>query len=153
MIRSRYNHPGDRPVVRFTLPSMTFQSEKDGTMIEAYLKRYRATGFLGDPQRKAAAAFGDFTGVEDYQSAMNKITALKEYFDTLPSNVRRFFGDEPGNYVSFITDPRNLDKAVEMGLVSMPPAASSQPTADAKTPQDGKTETPSTASVSGREGA
>lgn len=119
-IRTRYEQPGTRPVVSFKKPSMTFQSEKDGTMIEAYLRKFRATGFLGDPERKARAVYGDFTGIEDFQTIQQKMAALNEYFMSLPSNVRRFFGDEPGNYVSWITDPRNHQKAVDMGLLSVP---------------------------------
>lgn len=97
---------------------MAFQSEKAETMIDAYLRKYRATGFLGDPQRKAAALFGDFAGMEDFQTIQNKMARIKEHFDALPSNVRRYFGDEPANYVAFVTDPRNLEKSIEMGLLT-----------------------------------
>lgn len=118
MIRSRYSHEGTRTRLRCDTPSLTFQSEKDGTMIDAYLRKYRATGFLGDPQRKAAALFGDFAGMEDFQTIQNKMALIKEHFMSLPSNVRRYFGDEPANYVSFVTDPRNLEKSIEMGLLT-----------------------------------
>lgn len=117
-IRSRYDHEGTRTTVTCKTPSMAFQSEKDDTMIEAYLRRYRATGFLGDPQRKAAATFGDFSGLEDYQTLQNKMCAVKEHFEALPSNIRRFFGDEPANFVNFVTNPSNFQKAIDMGLIS-----------------------------------
>lgn len=118
MIRTRYNHPGTRTTHRCNLPSKAFQSEKSETMIESYLRKFHATGFLGDPQRKAVALFGDFTGMEDFQTIQNKMAKITEHFEALPSHVRRFFGDEPANYVAFVTDPRNLEKSIEMGLLT-----------------------------------
>lgn len=117
-IRTRYEHKGTKCAFTCKTPSMAFQSEKQDTMIESYLRRYRATGFLGDPARKAAATFGDFSGLEDYQTIQNKMCAVKEHFEALPSNIRRFFGDEPANFVSFVTNPANFQKAIEMGLIS-----------------------------------
>lgn len=117
MIRSRYTLK-PAPGFTFSEPSMALQSEKRDTMIEAYLRKYRATGFLGDPNRKAVATFGDFTGVEDYQTLRNKMAVVEQHFEGLPSNIRRFFGDDPANYVHFVTDPSNMQKAIEMGLLS-----------------------------------
>lgn len=136
IIRTRYEHEGTRTGVKFPTPSQTFQSEKNDTMIEAYLRKYRATGFFGDPQRKAAAMFGDFSGLEDFQTIQNKMARIREHFDALPSTTRRFFGDDPANYVAFVTNPQNLQKSIDMGLLAKEdnnekafeaPAASPQP--------------------------
>lgn len=93
--KTRYNARKPTAGHTFTEESMALQSEFPQTTIDYYLKRYSATGVLGDPVRQQAAQFGDATGVEDFQDAMEKVTTVRNAFMELPAEERRRFGDDP----------------------------------------------------------
>lgn len=62
------------------------------------------------------AAYGDFSGVTDFHSAMNAMVAARENFDRLPARTREYFGNDPSGLVEFLADPANDAEAVRLGL-------------------------------------
>ncbi len=59
---------------------------------------------------------GDFSGALDYQEAQNLIIRAKEQFDSLPSNVRDRFNNDPVKMLSFIENPENIEACIELGI-------------------------------------
>lgn len=62
------------------------------------------------------AAYGDFSVVSDFHSAMNAMVAARENFDRLPAKTREYFGNDPGGVWEFLQDPANDAEAVRLGL-------------------------------------
>lgn len=72
---------------------------------------------------KVAPVYADVSNVGDFQTAMERVAGVEDAFMMLPPKVREFFGNDPWAVVPFIQDPKNLDKAVELGVVVRKPLA------------------------------
>lgn len=97
-----------------------FQAECD---INNIVRRYQKTGLVGHVNNKTGE-FMDLSAPIDYRSAVETVQAANDSFMGLPSEVRSQFGNDPAAFVDFMSDPRNLDKAVAMGLAIAPDKAS-----------------------------
>lgn len=103
----------------------TVQSGKDDADINVIVRRFGLTG-----QMKAANVepfYGDFSGVDDYQSAMNMLVRAQRAFDELPASVRNRFANDPANLIRFVNDDANLEEARKLGLLR-PQEAPPEPT-------------------------
>lgn len=66
---------------------------------------------------------GVFSGDEivgdglDYQAAMNRVIEAREKFMELPAKVRVMFQNDPGQLEVFLSDPKNRDEAIQLGLI------------------------------------
>lgn len=95
--------------------SKTQQSFLEECDINTIIRRF---GLGGDiPTGVRMPVYGDFTGINDFQSAMNAIAVANEAFDAMPAEVRRRFNHDPGQFVDFCLDDKNRDEAVKLGLV------------------------------------
>lgn len=111
--------------------SRTKQSFRDGTRVDHILKQYATKGV--DPNdiglfasSVARQPFGVQDMARDYQNQLNLVNRTNAYFAALPSGVRDFFRNEPGNMVNFMADPKNKAKCVELGLFAPPPEGSAR---------------------------
>lgn len=91
--------------------------------INTIVKRFALTGAL--PENVRMPTYGDFEGVNDFQTAMNAIVAARESFDQMPAEVRLRFHNDPQEFVEFCSDESNREEALELGLVE--PAAAPIP--------------------------
>ena len=99
--------------------SMTQQSFKDECDINVILRRFAVTGELPDNIR--VPQYQDFEEVFDFHSAMNVVRAATEAFDSMPSEVRERFANDPGRFVAFTMDESNYDEALKLGIVNPRP--------------------------------
>jgi len=99
-------------------PSLAQQSFKDEVDINFLLEKFKVTGSM--PTGVRLPSYGDFTGVSDYQTAMNAINVARDEFMRLPAEVRSTFSNDPQRFLEFCSDPKNSDKLVEMGLATKP---------------------------------
>lgn len=95
--------------------SLTKQSFKDETDINGIMRRYQETGLI-EHVKKYEGRYGDFSGIPDYQTALQKVIDAQEMFNSLPSSIRNRFQNDPGEFLAFATDPKNADALIEMGL-------------------------------------
>lgn len=95
--------------------SVTQQSFKDECDINEIVRRFGLTGEM--PGDFAMPVSGDFTGVIDFQSAMNLVVAAQEEFMRVPADVRARFNNDPARLMAFLEDGRNYDEALKLGLV------------------------------------
>lgn len=95
--------------------SATQQSFADECDVNIIMARWAKTGIM--PQGSRQSQFGDFTGAEDYQSAMNAVIAAQNAFDALPANIRKRFENDPAQLLAFINDVNNRDEAISLGLI------------------------------------
>jgi len=103
-------------------PTRAQQHHRDECDINVILERFGKTGQV--PVSAISATYGDFSGVNDYHTALNTLIAAESEFDALPAKLRARFDNEPANLIEFLNDPKNKDQAIELGLVN-PPITSS----------------------------
>jgi len=80
-----------------------------------YLRKNQASPGRGLP------AYGDFTNVDDYMTARNKVIDAQHAFASLPSLTRNRFENDPAQLIAFLADPENLEEAQALGLAELPP--------------------------------
>ena len=90
-----------------------FKADAD---VNRIIDRYVKTGFL--PTSPIPPLYADVSSLGDYQSLIDNIRRSHELFDELPSELRKRFGNDPGQLIDFINDPDNLDEAVKLGLLT-----------------------------------
>lgn len=117
---TRYNAPKS-PVADSSKPSLTQQEFKESCDINNILAKFsvqaRALGV--EPSQlmpQDQGTYGDFSQLDDFQTAQNKIAFLNDQFSNLPSDVRRRFGDDLNNFVTAISDPSRIDELGDLGV-------------------------------------
>ncbi len=114
-------------------PSLAQQHMRDECDINVIVERFGVTGQL--PVRAIEPSYGDFSGVSDYHTAMNKIKAADEAFMALPAKLRAKFDHDPNALLNFLENEANRDEAIQLGLIDGQPVA--EPiVSDVETPKD-----------------
>lgn len=108
------NEASDESGLRCEDPSRTDQSFSEEVDINTIVRRFGLTGEL--PENLTVPQSGDFTGVSDYQSALNVVIAAQDAFMQMPAEVRAEFGNDPGRFVSFVENEKNRERAIELGI-------------------------------------
>lgn len=98
-----------------TEPSLTQQHFKDDADINVILDRFGQGHEI--PKNYRSPQYGDFEGVDDYQTALNAVREAAEAFLELPALVRERFGNDPQQLIDFVGDDKNRDEAVKLGLL------------------------------------
>jgi len=131
--RTPYNYDVDAASLEAGLscpgPDMTQQQFTDECDINNIVRRFGVTGQVPVPSR--LPSYDDFSGITDYQTAMETVRAAQESFAALPSSVRSRFANDPQQLLEFLGDQRNRDEAVALGLVngSSPAGTAAEPAA------------------------
>lgn len=117
---TRYKAPKS-PVADSSKPSLTQQEFKESCDINNILAKFsvQAQALGVDPSQlmpQDQGTYGDFSNLDDFQTAQNKIAFLNDQFSNLPSNVRRKFGDDLNTFIGAISDPSRIDELGEMGV-------------------------------------
>jgi len=98
-------------------PSKTDQSFKDSVDINRIMKKYRAHGFnMNNLPWPQTGKYGDFSEVKTYQQALQQMLNAHNLFDALPSETRKRFSNDPQELIQFLSDPKNNDEAIKLGL-------------------------------------
>ncbi len=99
----------------FYKPSRTQQQFRAECDINTILERFNITGQL--PVGSVQPQYGDFSGITDYQSALNAVMAAQDSFLALPAKVRARFDNDPALFVDFACDEANRDEMKALGLL------------------------------------
>ena len=92
------------------------QHYKDECDINNILRQFNVTGLL--PENALSPRYGDFTGISDYQTALNQVIAAEDEFMRLPADLRARFGNDPAQLIEFMENSENKDEAIKLGLVN-----------------------------------
>lgn len=98
--------------------SRTKQSFKDEVDINTIVKRFGITGQMPVPSR--LPTYDDFTGIEDYQSALNALLDAAAAFDDLSADIRRKFDNDPQQFLEYVNNPDNRESLYDLGLAHRP---------------------------------
>lgn len=128
-LRTEYNYDMNEASVESGLkcedPSMAqvqFQEESD---INVLVERFGLNGEM--PVSPTVPQYGDFTGINDFQSAMNAVLVAKSQFMELPAKVRSRFDNDPQKLLEFVSDDANIDEARVLGLLKPVVEAPTEP--------------------------
>ena len=113
--------PPKSPIADSSKPSLTQQEFKDSCDINNILAKFsvQAQALGVDPSLlmpQDQGTYGDFSNLDDFQTAQNKIAFLNDQFSNLPSSVRRKFGDDLNSFIGAISDPNRIDELGELGV-------------------------------------
>jgi len=134
LIRTAYSEPV-RVQYDDDTPSMTIQSAKDECDINKILAKYLRTRLL-DHVRENQGQYGDFTSVQDYHASVQQVREADEMFNSLPSDLRKRFSNDPGSFLSFVGDEANRDEAMELGLIPKPVVEEDKPLSSSNEPSE-----------------
>lgn len=95
---------------------ITEQHHKKFCDVNHILRQYDKTGLLTHINN-ARAHYGDFTQANEYREALDLVIAAQDAFQEVPSAIRKRFGNDPGEFMEFVTNPENADEARKMGLL------------------------------------
>ena len=98
-----------------TGPTMTEQSHKNLTDINAIMAGFQRTGILNHVNQNPGTY--DDVPSEDYETAMNTIANVQNMFTTLPSSIRYQFGNNIDTFLKFVENPSNIPAMQEMGIL------------------------------------
>lgn len=118
-LRTPYNYDtnaaSDESGIACEEPSLAQQHFKDECDINNILRQFNITGLL--PENPLSPRYGDFTGISDYQTALNAVMEAEEGFMTLPAQIRARFNNDPEQLIQFLDNSQNLDEAIRLGIV------------------------------------
>jgi phage internal scaffolding protein len=118
-LRTPYNYDTDAASNESGLaceePSLAQQHYKDECDINTILERFNITGLV--PQSPLSPRYGDFSGIGDYHTALNRVIAAQDEFEALPAQIRARFDNDPAQLIEFLADENNRPEAEELGLV------------------------------------
>ena len=132
IIYSRYNTPVVSGLV-CPEPTRTQQHLKNECDINMIIERAIRTGNNEVFTTTERGEYYDVSSYVDYQRALDFIDGVDDDFHSLPSSIRKEFGNDAEKYVAFMANPANHAKAVELGLLTpvggneTTPPASEQP--------------------------
>lgn len=99
-------------------PSRTKQSFKEESLMSTIMNKWRKGESIAENRNEPQ--FGDFTGVDDYHTAISAIRDAEQDFLGLPSALRDRFGNDPGQLLDYLSDPGNREDSIRLGLVADP---------------------------------
>lgn len=116
--------------------SLTKQSQFGEADINSIIKRHLNPTMLAD-LNKLEQVYGEITS-QDLLTAHQKLDAAQEAFMEIPSEIRRQFNQDPGQFIDYATNPDNIEQMREWGLAHKENNQSEpepEPTPDPETPQ------------------
>ncbi len=118
-LRTPYNYDTDAASNESGLaceePSLAQQHFKEECDINTILQKFNITGIL--PEAPLSPRYGDFSGIGDYHTALNRVIAAQEEFEALPAQIRARFDNDPAKLIEFLDDEANRPEAENLGLV------------------------------------
>jgi len=115
-VRSYFNRP-ERVCLRFSKPSLTLQAQKDECDINRIMTSYTRTGIIEHGNAKIPR-YDDVSMATDYRQSLENVMEAEASFMELPSKVRKRFENDPGQFLDFVSDPKNIDEMYDLGILT-----------------------------------
>jgi len=115
-----------------SLPSKTQQQFKQDADINNIISKYAKTGQITHLSKKKGS-YVDLSAISDYQTSLQTVIDANSAFNSLSSQIRHRFANDPSMLLSFLQDPSNMEEGIKLGLLERPktaaPAAPATPAA------------------------
>jgi len=109
----------------------TKQAMKDETNINFIMDKFHKTGVIAH-ENKYEGQYGEFAAI-DYHQAMNTVIRANEMFESVPSNIRKKFDNDPAQFLNFVTNEENRAEMEKMGLLEPTRPAEPEPSLEPPT--------------------
>lgn len=93
---------------------ITKQASAKNCDLNKIIAKFKRTGQL--PRHKRPAFYGDFRGNADLQTQIDIVRSAEKKFNSLPSEIRARFKNNPVELVKFCNDSANQIEARKLGL-------------------------------------
>lgn len=103
-----------------TLPTRTQSHFAEECNIRNILRKYDRDGVITHIHNREPK-YGDFSELPDYQQTMQRLQIARDEFMNIPSQIREKFHNDPGKFFEFVTDPKNHQELIDMGLIKEKP--------------------------------
>lgn len=113
-------------------PTLAQQQFKDETDINNILRQFNITGQL--PESTLPPKYGDFSGISDYKTALDRVIAADEEFMNLPATLRARFNNDAAELIEFLNNDQNRLEAEKLGLIEPKEDLASVPSVEAQKP-------------------
>ena len=100
-------------------PSKTDQQYTEDCCANSILAKYAKTGQINHIA-KVRGQYADVSGVEDLHGTMLKIKDMEAEFLKMSPELRAKFGNKPEGMIQWLSDPKNDEEAVKLGLKLAP---------------------------------
>jgi len=100
--------------------SLTHQEFKEESDINTIIDRFG----IGENPIEALKWVTDVdisNAPNNYMDVMNQLNEARDQFMTLPAKLRAQFDHDPGQFVDFVSDPKNTDEMIRLGLATVRP--------------------------------
>lgn len=97
-------------------PELTQQQFKEECDINNIIRKYKRDNTLTHINMKKGV-YADLTQLPDYQDSLNTVLKANQAFESLPSSVRKKFANDPSQLIEFISDDKNYEEAIKLGLM------------------------------------
>lgn len=96
----------------------TRQSDADSADINKVLRRAGIT----DPRQLILQQgnYMDVSDVGDYRALSDRLARVRQYFEGLPAELRKEFGNDSLRFLDVVNDPANADQLIEWGVFVRP---------------------------------
>lgn len=108
--------------------------------INTIVRRFGLTREM--PSGVAGGAYGDFTGIYDYESALAAVERARSGFLALDPEVRERFDNDPGRYIEYVDGLDDDELGPEVGGPA--PVVPVEPVAPVISPSEGSGAVPAT---------
>jgi len=105
--------------------TVTKQAFKDDCDINKIMARFIKTGIM-DHVRDHGPQYG-FASSDTFRESMEIVAKANSMFEELPSKIRNQFENDPGKFLDFVQDEKNLTEMQEMGLATKSIKETKQP--------------------------
>jgi phage internal scaffolding protein len=103
--------------LKCTDPSLTQQHTAEQTDINYIVKQFANTGTVPQPIR--LPTYGDFSGVDNYQDALELIKQATDSFNSLPAEARAHFSNDPAIFLDYIENAPDPQILANLGLADI----------------------------------
>jgi phage internal scaffolding protein len=93
------------------------QSAEPACNVNNIMAKARYTGTV--PTVEKVMEYGDFSEIQDYHSAQNKLIQAQNSFMKLHADIRSRFDNDAGKLIEFLENPKNRAEAEKLGLVAV----------------------------------
>lgn len=98
-------------------PTMTQQQYKDQVNVNKIMEKYKKTGTITHVRNAANGVYLDLTEIPDYPTALMQVQQAQQMFEQIPAHIRMKFSNDPGQLITYLKNPDNLQEAIKYGLL------------------------------------
>lgn len=95
-------------------PPMTVQASRDEVDINRIVARIEKG--LAVPVLAGEPFYGDVSMLDGLQDALIKVQEADQLFMSYPADIRERFENDPVKFVEFMSDEKNTEEAIKLGL-------------------------------------